>query len=134
MTAIKKRGAGRLTLEIMLTSHQLEWLRARLESRSARLAEEIRTALHPSHDGERGLVNHRTETDDDAVADREASLDVATLEREVRELRALQEALRRLAGGEYGVCADCGEDIPYPRLRAEPEALRCIACQQAAER
>lgn len=51
------------------------------------------------------------------------------------EQRALEakEALLRLAEGTYGVCADCGTDIPKARLRARPEATRCLECQSARE-
>ena len=43
------------------------------------------------------------------------------------------EALRRLVEGTYGVCADCGGDIPEARLDALPEAPRCLECQSARE-
>ena len=41
--------------------------------------------------------------------------------------------LRGGAVGSYGVCIDCGTDIPAARLYATPEAERCIACQQITE-
>jgi DnaK suppressor protein len=31
-------------------------------------------------------------------------------------------------------CADCGEPIPKGRLKANPQATRCITCQILAER
>ncbi len=43
------------------------------------------------------------------------------------------EALRRFDAGTYGVCTGCGCDIPLTRLRACPEAVRCIHCQTAYE-
>lgn len=30
---------------------------------------------------------------------------------------------------DYGVCEDCGEDIPAARLEAMPYAAFCVACQ-----
>jgi RNA polymerase-binding transcription factor DksA len=45
----------------------------------------------------------------------------------------VERALERLHEPEYGVCADCGEDIPYARLAASPFATRCTACQERAE-
>ena len=41
---------------------------------------------------------------------------------------AIVAALDRLARGDYGRCATCGERIPYGRLLVMPEAERCIAC------
>ena len=45
-----------------------------------------------------------------------------------------EEALRRLATGEYGRCAECGDHIALARLRALPFAVRCLACQERLER
>ena len=34
---------------------------------------------------------------------------------------------------KYGICIDCGEEIPAERLEAVPEAIRCIADQNRYE-
>jgi RNA polymerase-binding transcription factor DksA len=39
------------------------------------------------------------------------------------------EALGRIGAGTYGICRDCDGRIPTARLRAKPEATRCIRCQ-----
>ncbi len=49
------------------------------------------------------------------------------------ELTRIAKALDQLKNGEYGNCADCGEDIPMARLEAYPFADRCIRCATAAE-
>ena len=36
--------------------------------------------------------------------------------------------------GALGGCADCGADIPFVRLQANPLATRCTACQGKFER
>ncbi len=43
-------------------------------------------------------------------------------------------ALDRLRAGLYGVCEDCGAQIPDMRLEFQPEATRCVRCQGAWER
>jgi DnaK suppressor protein len=45
----------------------------------------------------------------------------------------VDEALRRLVDGEYGLCIDCGGSISAPRLRALPFAVRCLRCQERFE-
>ena len=117
-----------------LNRYQREWLRERIESRSALLREEIRAALHKNEEQSAALANHHTEIDDEAVADAETTVEVAELERDVHELRALQDALARVAREEYGVCESCGDDIPFARLKADPQATRCLACQADEER
>lgn len=51
----------------------------------------------------------------------------------VRRARALEEALRRMREGNYGVCTSCGKPIARNRLDAIPEALLCAACQTRME-
>jgi DnaK suppressor protein len=45
-----------------------------------------------------------------------------------RDLVRVEMAERRLAIGEYGWCADCGEAIPDKRLAIDPMAERCVRC------
>jgi len=42
--------------------------------------------------------------------------------------RHLQAALQRLHQPDYGVCIECGKDIAFVRLDADPEALHCSDC------
>lgn len=118
-----------------LTIEQRESLQRQLGDRAAALRGEMAAALRRSGSPEAiGLANHLDEIDDEAVADLESSIEVAEIERDLRELRRTEGALERLHTPAYGVCADCGADIPYSRLSAEPSATRCIACQTRAER
>lgn len=50
-----------------------------------------------------------------------------------RELGAIDRALRKLRdeADEYGVCEDCGDDIPEKRLAVMPWAAFCAECQGA---
>ena len=63
----------------------------------------------------------------------ERDLEFALDARETAELAAVDVALKRIEDGVYGQCMDCGVDIPAPRLRAAPEAARCIDCQDKRE-
>ncbi|MCQ8192318.1 TraR/DksA family transcriptional regulator [Streptomyces rugosispiralis] len=60
---------------------------------------------------------------------------VAALLAQARDhLTALDEALERLEGGDYGRCAVCGEPIPAERLEARPTATTCVRCATAHPR
>ena len=59
--------------------------------------------------------------------------EAADQSRDFEELRSIDAARRRLDDGSYGICTDCGVDIGWERLRAEPEAARCIDCQRRHE-
>ena len=48
----------------------------------------------------------------------------------------MQRALEKLdhAPDEAGACEECGEDIPWARLKAMPFAELCVACQGKRDR
>jgi DnaK suppressor protein len=48
--------------------------------------------------------------------------------------RRLRIALTRVSDGEYGICSECGAEIPSKRLIAVPDATTCVACQSRLER
>lgn len=48
------------------------------------------------------------------------------------KLRLIEEALRRIEEGAYGLCQDCDGEISAKRLAAVPWARRCIVCQDRA--
>ena len=43
-------------------------------------------------------------------------------------LNEIDDALRKLEAGTYGLCESCGEPIPEARLEAMPSARLCISC------
>jgi hypothetical protein len=51
-----------------------------------------------------------------------------------QKLAQVLAALVRLEQGTYGTCVDCARPIQPARLAARPFAIRCVACQQAADR
>ena len=65
------------------------------------------------------------------AGDRE--VDFAVSERDAQRLVALRRAQSRLNEADFGRCIDCGDDIPFERLRIEPEALRCVECESVHE-
>ncbi|BDQ38145.1 hypothetical protein SYK_25050 [Pseudodesulfovibrio nedwellii] len=60
-------------------------------------------------------------------------LNVSIHRRRVTRIREMEDALRRLAETDYGVCEECGEEIGVARLKANPAARLCVLCQSAAE-
>jgi DnaK suppressor protein len=52
----------------------------------------------------------------------------ALLERAQQQLVDLDDALDRVARGNYGICETCGAPIPAERLEAQPATRRCVAC------
>jgi RNA polymerase-binding transcription factor DksA len=120
-----------------LTIEQRDDLRDKLKQRAAILRGEFAGTMSGGGYGDSGaasLPRHGEETDDDAVADLETSMDAASAERTTRELREIERALERLHSPDFGICEDCEADIPVIRLQASLTATRCIACQSRYER
>lgn len=57
----------------------------------------------------------------------------AAMKRDV-SMRFIDAALERIRTGDYGICVDCNEAIPAPRLELVPGATRCFCCQQENEK
>lgn len=74
-----------------------------------------------NHPGDRATELHDEELDETT----EIYLD--------EEERRIAEARRALAQGTYGLCKECHGAIPPERLKAAPEAVRCIDCQRHFE-
>jgi DnaK suppressor protein len=49
---------------------------------------------------------------------------------DMRLLREVEQALRRIPAGTFGVCHRCEEPISVKRLNAIPWAKYCVACQE----
>ncbi|MBP6924020.1 MAG: TraR/DksA family transcriptional regulator [Candidatus Pacebacteria bacterium] len=45
----------------------------------------------------------------------------------------LRRALQKISEGSYGICDDCYEEIPLPRLQSIPGATQCVNCKAAEE-
>ena len=78
---------------------------------------------------------HFSEREEDSRAQMatERELEFTLDARESAELDAIDAALKRIEDGSYGVCVDCGADIPAARLHAAPETPRCLSCQDKLE-
>jgi len=101
---------------------------ALLQAQRKHLLDEVREKIAASGEG-LGFANQSKITEDDALADVVAEMDVAMLIGESRELQDIEAALARIGDGSYGICIDCGGEIGRARLKADPRAKRCLACQ-----
>ena len=118
-----------------LTPEQTQELHATVERRRAALRTEIDHDLDKVRsDRLEDLAGASPDAGDESVASLISDLDQADTSRDLSELRGLEAARARLADGSYGICADCGGDIGFERLRANPAAERCIRCQTQYER
>lgn len=120
-----------------LTKQQLKEFRARLLEERAKFAGEIRSIARDASKSPRdasGDLSSYTVHMADMSADtyeRELSADLASSEQKV--LYQIDEALKRMDEGTYGVCGQCNKPIILSRLKAVPYAAQCIECQRSKE-
>ena len=115
-----------------LTIEQRDSLRNALTGRAVALrgqiASNLRSSRRSSNLTSRFEADAERELDDlDRLESEIAGSDV---QQEVKQLRRVHETLTRLRSPDYGICADCEEDIPFARLREDPFASVCLHCQQ----
>lgn len=97
-----------------------------------------RDALRKALAGDLSLLRelHQQKTGDplDAAADTvQDELNSQLVEVEARELAAIEDAIGKFDGGNFGDCEECGKPIPLNRLRALPYANECIECKRREE-
>ena len=71
---------------------------------------------------------------DHASSDRDRELALMLADREREKLTFVDDALKRLEQGTYGICESCDEDIDKERLMAMPFTKLCLSCQEDLER
>src|SRR5689334_25415400 len=67
---------------------------------------------------------------DQASGNNEVHIQLKLKQTDAKILQAIEEALRRIDEGTFGVCRDCGEPIADARLDAIPWTRVCISCKE----
>ncbi len=71
---------------------------------------------------------------DHASTDRDRELALMLADREREKLTHVDDALKRIESGTYGICESCEEEIDRERLAAMPFTKLCLSCQEDLER
>lgn len=73
------------------------------------------------------------DVNDQATLESERSFELRIKDRERKLINKVQEALRKITDGTYGICESCGESIGVKRLMARPVTGLCINCKAEME-
>lgn len=71
---------------------------------------------------------------DQASSDRDRELSLMLADREREKVIMVDDALKRIENGTYGICESCDEVIDKERLMAMPFTKLCLSCQEDLER
>jgi DnaK suppressor protein len=112
-----------------LMRKEFRTIRANLEKRRQAMLAKIADARLPQTGDD---VTHGDSLDI-ATSARDREITYMLKSRELDELRAVEDAIERMSGDDYGICAHCEDPIEIKRLEAVPWARFCRACQEELE-
>ena len=116
------------------SSADLPHFKHALQERSTALRALIHDSLVRSDNEQYAQIAGQVhDAEEEALADLLVDVNLADIDRHLRELRDVEAALRRVTFGTYGICVHCHEPIDRERLMAYPTAKRCLSCQRLEE-
>lgn len=115
--------------EEYMNPRQLEYFRRKLQAWKDELLNESReTVEHLRQENW-----HEPDLNDRATVETDTGLELRTRDRYRKLIDKIDSALRRIDTGEYGYCAETGEEIGIRRLEARPVATFTIEAQERHE-
>src|SRR5687767_12558454 len=118
-----------------LTDRQIGKLKQGMLERQRVLTEEVSAQrTQAAEEGNEDAMGGPGDAGDESVVRMVTDMHLQEAGRDLEELRAIDSALARIEDGSYGHCEECGTEIEYARLEAQPTALRCLECQAVFEK
>jgi len=113
----------------------LKELQAKLEEKKEVLIKELRRFAKKDestpHDWDTKYPKFAGESIEDAADEVEEYSNLLPVEHSFElRLKDVNDALDRIKKGTYGICENCGKEIPEDRLRISPEARTCLDCER----
>ena len=134
-TVAKKPLKGKKSQEKTAASKdRLPDLRRSLLRKKETILKEVKEEMAKHISGEnKQLIDTANDEGDWAQVDISEDLSLQRLSAYRKLTYNIDEALRKIAAGTYGICEDCGEEISEKRLLVLPTATLCIDCQEQKE-
>jgi DnaK suppressor protein len=108
---------------------------ARARAQLLRIREEVLRQRGEHRTGEGELLGARESDPVDAAQAEGGAIPLDSLSESERvRFNEVDDALRRIDGGEYGQCEECGQRIAERRLAAIPWARRCFEHEMEFEK
>lgn len=114
-----------------MTTGQLEYFKELLLERKKQIQRNINDAASEI-DGLR--QSGATDELDFASISADEELEHSISAKQQQELREIDQSLKKIESGIYGICDMCEDDIDIERLKVKPHARYCITCREIAEK
>jgi RNA polymerase-binding protein DksA len=116
----------------MPSAKELERLKKSLISSRTKLVDNTEHMELDAHTNAGGGVkfNHMADAGTDTF---EMDFSMEQLESKENLIYDIDEALKKMENGSYGICEECNKKINLERLRAIPFTDKCMPCQEESE-
>jgi DnaK suppressor protein len=108
---------------------QRELLRAERLTYNSQAAELKAQADSLALEHEPGDVQFDEEGGEGGTSNVDRELDLILSGQALAAITEIDLALGKIEAGTYGICEQCGKEIPEPRLEALPHASLCVSCK-----
>ena len=115
---------------MVMTNDELLGLKKQLESMKVEINADVERTLSTLTTQSGNIPD----PNDRASMESDLSFELRIRERERRLSDKVNEAMARMNDGNFGVYADCGQDIGIERLKARPVTELCIECKTKQEK
>jgi len=112
-----------------MNARQIDYFRQKLTDEISRLVLNEAAMMVPVQD----YSEVHPDILDRAVYEGQRAFAFRIRERERFLIWKIKDALHRIEEGTYGICEECGEDIPIARLKARPVTNYCLDCKTRME-
>jgi DnaK suppressor protein len=113
-----------------MDKEKLEFFKQLLLAQREELLQQAReTVSNLSHDD----TLNPPDLADRATLEVERNFLLRVRDRERKLITKIDETLKKIEDGTYGICQRCGKEIEEERLKARPVASYCIECKRKLE-
>ena len=130
MVKITKKYEPKLTEQYMCKKHKSYFKKKLTEWKS----EIVKTNSQALYNGTLDDNTISADIVDQASSYTDKTVEMKAINRQIKLISKIDQALTRIKDGTYGFCAETGEPIGIKRLMARPVAELCIAAQEKHEK
>ncbi|MFA7084657.1 MAG: RNA polymerase-binding protein DksA [Arcobacteraceae bacterium] len=114
----------------MANKKQIEELQEILEKRKELISKNIQESRNSIDSLKNSVCNDDV---DYAEISSDSFKEGIIVNQQLKEFKEIEDALKRITAGTYGICEMCDETIALGRLRAKPFAKFCTPCREIYE-
>tara|TARA_B100001778_G_C18163452_1_gene439198 strand:+ start:60 stop:476 length:417 start_codon:yes stop_codon:yes gene_type:complete len=130
MVKISKTYEPKLTEKYMCEKHKAYFKKKLTEWK----AEIVRANNEALYNGSMDDNSVSADIVDQASSYTDKNVEMKAINRQIKLISKIDQALKRIKDGTYGFCSETGDPIGIKRLMARPVAELCIAAQEKHEK